>query len=326
MSQIDSSFPTARVVCTSFSRGAGRGHRRALVLLEVVVSLGILVVTMAVIGLVFRNGMRNVETSEKLSRGMIMAERLIAEIDTNSGLLNLDEPEQFDYFKADETLAGMSWKVKVEPLQAVEGLLQIDISIFIGDPEDEDLHENILSTRIYRAIPRGIDLENDFGLDEDQIQQLSDAIPGGSQFIDPNNFDPKALASLDMDTLIGLLPTLIAAFGENFAGGQMDQIIAALQSGDLSALQGLQGQLGGLSNLTGGQGLPSGLPGGLNPGGGQGGDQSGGRPPRGRRDSTLGGGGQGGGNQGGSNQGGSGRGNEDPNKQPKGGNRGGGRG
>ncbi len=301
-----------------------------MVLLEVVVSLGILMVTIAVVGAVFRNGQQTIERSEALSRGMIMAERLIAEIDTNSGLLNLDEREQTDYFREGETLKGMSWKITVEPLQAVEGLLQIDVSIFIGDPEDDEAHENVLTTRIYRAIPRGIDLENDFGLDEDQIAQISDAIPGGAQLIDPNNFDPKALASLDMDTLIELLPTLIAAFGKNFAGGQLDQIIAAVQSGDLGALQQLGGQLGG--QFGGGGGLPGvGAPGGDGSGGGgapQ--DGAGGGPRPGRRQSTLGGGNQQGGRNPGAGQGGNDGQNPDDDQQGgrRGGrsNRGGGRG
>jgi len=245
--------------------------RRGLVLLEVVISLGILMVTIAVVGLIFRNGQNDVDLAEKLSRAMIMSERLIAEIDTNSGLLNLDEREQSGYFRDGETLKDMSWKVTAEDSQRVEGLLEVDVDIFIGDPDaDVGEREFVMNTRIFRALPRGIDLENDFGLDEDQITQISDQIPGGSQFIDPNNFDPRALASMDMDTLIEMLPTLIAAFGADFAGGQLDQIIAAIQSGDTAALQQIAGERG--VQIPGGAG--GGQFGSGNPAGG--GDQQGG--------------------------------------------------
>ena len=265
-----------------------RAARRGLVLLEVVVSLGVLLVAIAVVGVVFHNGQENVVRAEKLMRGMIMSERLIAEIDTNSGLLDVEQREQSGFFRDEETLAGMSWKVTANPSQRVEGLLEIDVEIFIGDPDGEpEMREYVMGTRIFRALPRGIDLENDFGLDEEQVTQITDQIPGGAQLIDPRNFDPRMLASLDMDTLIEMLPTLIAAFGQNFAGGQLDQIIAAIQSGDTSALQQIAGQRGGM-------GFPGGMGGGGRQGGGQqGGAQQGG----GQQDSGQQGGQQGGGQQ-----------------------------
>lgn len=266
--------------------GAAR-QCRALVLLEVVISLGILLLTIAVVGMIFRNGRENVELAERMSRGMIMTERLIAEMDTNSGLLNLDEREQSGFFREDETIKDMSWKITADPSQRVEGLLEIDIDIFIGNPEGEiEERQFVMSTRLFRALPRGIDLENDFGLEEEQITSLTDAIPGGAQVIDPNNFDPRALASMDMETLIELLPTLIAAFGDQFAGGQLDQIIAAIQSGDRDALNRMAGQAG-LGQPGGQQGPPGG--GEQFDGGNQGGDQQGppptdgGRRPRGGR-------------------------------------------
>ncbi len=265
-----SSDPEARPI-------RARDLHRGLVLLEVVVSLGVLLVAIAVVGVVFHNGQENVVRAEKLMRGMIMSERLIAEIDTNSGLLDVEQREQSGYFRDEETLAGMSWKVTANPSQRVEGLLEIDVEIFIGDPDGEpEMREYVMGTRIFRALPRGIDLENDFGLDEEQVTQITDQIPGGAQLIDPRNFDPRMLASLDMDTLIEMLPTLIAAFGQNFAGGQLDQIIAALQSGDTSALQQIAGQRGGM-------GLPGGMGGGGQGGAQQGGGQQGGGQPGGGR-------------------------------------------
>ncbi|MFQ5410977.1 MAG: hypothetical protein ACE5EC_01720 [Phycisphaerae bacterium] len=225
-------------------------RRPGLVLLEVVVSLGILLVAMGVIGLIFSNGRHNVELAERMTRGMLMTERLISDIDT--GILELDEQERSDMFE-EESIPGMSWRVEVNPSDEIEGLMEIDIDIYMGDPDgDEDERSFVMSTRIFRPEPRGLDFERDFGLDEEQIQELTDAIPGGTQLLDPTNFDPRTLmAQLDLDSLIELLPTLIQAFGANLTQGQVDQIIQAVESGDLSSLQNAAGQTG--PGRTGGQ-------------------------------------------------------------------------
>lgn len=218
---------------------------RGVALLEVVISLGILLVAMGVVGMTFRNGQYHVELAERMTRGMLMTERLIVELDTN--ILDMEEREQSGWFynaehEIDEAIPGMSWQVEINPSDRIDGMLEIDINIYM---ESEGQRQNILYTRIFRAVPQGIDFERDFGLDEEQIQQLTDAIPGGSQLFDPNNFDPRALAQLDLDTLVELLPTLIQAFGANIAQGQLDQIIQAVESGDLGALQNIAGQAGG---------------------------------------------------------------------------------
>jgi len=264
-------------------------------LLEVVISLGILLVAMAVVGLAFHNGQQHVELAEQMTRARLMTEKLVAEMDT--GLLDLTDREQSGWF-GDESIPGMSWRMEVNPADRVKGLLDVDLNIYMGDPDgSEDEHQLILATRVERAEPRGIDFEKDFGLDQDQIQQLTDAIPGGSQVLDPTNFDPRSLAQLDLDTLVDLLPTLIQAFGANLAQGQIDQLIQAAQSGDLSGLQNLAGQQGGgLGGPPGGNNRGAGgggQGGGSNrgPGAGSslgggppsGGGQSGGRPRGGRR-------------------------------------------
>lgn len=222
----------------------GSFRRSGIVLLEVVVSLGILLVAMGVIGLVFSNGQHTVELAEQMTRGMLMTERLIVEIDT--AILEMDEQEKSGVF-GDESIPGMSWRVEVNPSDTIEGLNEIDINIYMGDPDgDEDERRFVMSTRIFRPEPRGLDFERDFGLDEDQIQELTDSIPGGTQFLDPTNFDPRTLmAQLDLDSLIELLPTLIQAFGANLSQGQIDQIIDAVESGDLGSLQNSAGQAGG---------------------------------------------------------------------------------
>ncbi len=235
-------------------------RRRAVVLLEVVISLGILVLAMGVIGMAFNNGNYRIHRAEEQIQALLMTERLIAEMDTK--ILDLEEllgedgtgeGELSGTFGA-ESIAGLSWRMKAESSQEIEGLLKIDFFIYMGDPEDDEDRQFVMHTRVFRPEPRGIDFERDFGLDEDQIQTLLDAIPGGATMVDPTNFDPRSLAQMPLDDLIELLPTLMQAFGGNLGGLQMDQIIEAVQSGDTQALQDIAGQSGiGVGPQSGGQ-------------------------------------------------------------------------
>ncbi|MFQ5429017.1 MAG: hypothetical protein ACE5E1_01800 [Phycisphaerae bacterium] len=218
-------------------RASAGSVRPGVLLLEVVVALGLLVLAMGIIGLIFNNGRHNVELAERMSRAMVMTDRLIAEFDTK--LLDNEEREQTGVF-GEESVPGMSWKVEVNPSERVQGLLDIDISIYMGDPDgSEDERQLVLETRVQRAEPQGIDFERDFGLDEEQIDQITAAIPGGGMVFDPNNFDPRDLMRLPLDDLVDLLPAILQAFGAGLGQGQLDQIMQAVQSGNAG------GQLGG---------------------------------------------------------------------------------
>lgn len=245
-----------------------RAMRRGVALLEVVVSLGILLVAMSVIGFTFRNGQHNLTMAEQMARAQLATEELITHIDT--GYLLLTEPVQTGGF-GDETEAGLAYRIFVNPSQTVPGLFEIDIEIHMGDPNGADNeHQLILANRILRVEPRGLDFERDFGMDEEQIQALSEAIPGGAQALDPKNFDPRMLAKLDLDQLTELLPVLLQAFGSKLTQGQIDKLMEAVQSGDLSGLQKAGQQISG-----GGQ-IPGGGSSGQQQGSGQGAGSSGG--------------------------------------------------
>jgi hypothetical protein len=249
-----------RLAWASSRRGRrGPRVRRGAALLEVVIALSILLVTMSVVGLTFRNVQRNIEWSERLSRAVIMSERLLVEMDT--GFLDMkDEREMSGWFGV-ESIPGMSWRVEINPHDRIDRLVEVDVHIYMGDPDgSEDERLRLLTTRVWRPEPRGLDLEKDFGLDEDQIDQLTEAIPGGVAIFDPTDFDPRMFAQLDMEMLSELLPTLIQAFGGSFMGGDLGGLLQALESGDMGALE----------DLTRKAGLPGGASG-LLPGGGRGG-------------------------------------------------------
>ncbi|MBN2560747.1 MAG: hypothetical protein JXQ75_07450 [Phycisphaerae bacterium] len=235
------------------SRGA---LRRGAALLEVVLALSILLLAMSVVGGVFRNGQRSIELTERMSRAQVMTERLVVEMDT--GILEMEEREQTGWF-GEESIPGMSWRVEINPHETIDRLLEVDIDIYMGDPNgSEEERQQILSTRILRVEPRGLDLEEDFGLDEEQIQQLTEAIPGGAAIFDPTDFDPRMIAQLDLEQLAELLPTLIQAFGANFLGGQLGDVLQAVESGDMGALQDAAQQAGDAMQGAGDAGAASG--------------------------------------------------------------------
>lgn len=267
--------PRASALAASRLRVRRRPHRRCgVALLEVVVALSILLLAMSVVGLSFRNISRSIEDAERISRARIMTERLIVEMDT--GILEMDEREMSGWF-GEESIPGMSWRVEIIPHDRIERLVEVDIHIYLGDPDgDEEERLRLLSTRVWRPEPRGLDLEEDFGLDQDQIEQLTEAIPGGAAIFDPTDFDPRMIAQLDMEMLAELLPTLIQAFGANFMGGDLSSLLGSLESGDLGALRGAAEQIGG---AAGDLGIPvGGANGGSTGGAGRGG---GGRSGRG---------------------------------------------
>lgn len=267
---------------SSSGRGCARDRRTVrrslgvgVALLEVVVALSILLVAMAVVGVTFRNGAQNVMLAERMNQAQLLTNRLLTELDV--GLIPLSVPEQgmpnedlSGYF-GDDAPPGMSWKLEVTSDDNLPDMLKVGVSIFLGDPEAaDDQHQRLLTTHVVRVVPRAINLETDFGFSQEQLDQLTEAIPGGAAIFDPTAFDPRAIASLDIETLRELLPALIQALGGGMLGGQLDSILQAAQRGDLSGLQDLGKQLGGLQQQGGGSPFaPGGIPGaqGAPPGG-----------------------------------------------------------
>jgi hypothetical protein len=217
---------------------------RGSALLEVVISLSILVVAMGVVGFAFRNCQLNLDRSERVTRAMLLADQVLTNIDL--GILSVTSQAESSQGQGNLTEVsgvfgvdappGMSYRVQAGTDNALPGVIRLYIEIYAGDPDDES-HQLILATSALRAPPRSIDLERDFGLPAEQTQKIQDQIPGGSQVFDPKNFDPRALASMDMDTLIQMLPLLMQAFGGAALAGHMDEIMDAARSGDIQKLQ-----------------------------------------------------------------------------------------
>ncbi|RIK66785.1 MAG: hypothetical protein DCC65_08640 [Planctomycetota bacterium] len=247
-----------------------RAARPAAALLEVVIAISILLVAMAVVGATFQNGARNVELAERMNQAGALTDRLLAELDL--GLLTMTEgeangpPQEFSGYFGEDAPPGLAWKAEVSRDPSLPGMLKVGVHIIAGDPEATDgRQQRILSTYVWRAEPRNINLETDFGFSQEQLDMLTDAIPGGAAVLDPTNFNPRDIASLPLDQLQQLLPLIMQALGGGMIGGQLDSLLQAAQSGDLSGLQDLARQLGQQGGAV--PGLP-GLPdmGGRQPG------------------------------------------------------------
>jgi len=279
--------------------------RRAAALLEVVVALSILLLAMGVVGLTFHNGDYNVQLADRMTRAAMFTERLLAELE--AGILDITEKEQTGWF-AEEGPGGestdprdrMSWRVETSPHLTLQGVLKVDVYIYMGDPDAaEGDRKTIIETHVLRAVPMGLDFQRDFGMEEEQVTQLTDAVPGGAAILDPTNFDPRQLAQLDLDTLGQILPEILKAFGLNLNPAQMAQIMDMARSGNTQVMEDLAKRLQEQADKQGVDLNEIPMPGGAGDGGGRPG-----RPPRGDGEAGDGGGrgsgrGEGGGADGG---------------------------
>ncbi|MBI5765433.1 MAG: hypothetical protein HZA51_18140 [Planctomycetes bacterium] len=226
--------------------GARRlGVGRAAALLEVVIALSILLLGMAMVGMAFRNGELYVDRAEQTARAIQMSERLLGEL--SSGITVIGEKEATGTF-GDEYPPDMCWRLALTSSDQLPGLLNFEIEIFSGAPEsDESQRKTILRTYAQQAIFVPLNMQRDFGMTGEQLEQLTAAIPGGAALFDPTSFDPRAIGRMDMDMLKELLPILMQAFGGQAVAENLGDIMKAVQTGDTSGLQDLaqQAQQGG---------------------------------------------------------------------------------
>ena len=228
----------------SRARRSGMLLRGGSALMEVVIALSLLVIAMGVVGFAFRNGQLSLDRSERVTRAILLTDQILTNIDL--GIIGIASQAEGGQGKGNvaelngsfgpDAPPGMSYRIQgaLDPLQP--GVVRVYIEVFAGDAEDES-RKLILATSALRAPPRTVNLERDFGVPAEQLEKITEQIPGGEQIFDPKNFDPRALASMDMDTLIQMLPMILQAFGGGALMGRMDEIMQAAQSGDMQKLQ-----------------------------------------------------------------------------------------
>lgn len=192
------------------------GGRRGYLLLEMVMSVALLLVGLTVIGSQFQQGWEAAHKTEDMTRVLMLAESKLAELET--GLVNLDL-EADDEAEGDFTLRfpDYGWRMRFVET-AIEGLRMITLEILfspredLDDDFDFDAAKVVQSVYTMRADPAMVNLEVDYGLEEEAIDQIREVFPDSD--LDVENFDmARPFRDLPIEDLILILPTLLQAMG-----------------------------------------------------------------------------------------------------------------
>jgi hypothetical protein len=207
---------------------------RGALLLEVLVALTILVFALGLLGAQLVGGMRLTAEADLQTRATQLSDRLLAllELDQNTAERFFgDRQVEGDFGEANP---GWFWRAAVEPTD-VEGLGRITIEILHQpDPRrQKDIRDALRVRRVHllKADPARIDLAQDFGVDEQTLEEFAATIPIPG--LDPRALDPQALVSLDPATLLELLPQLLPLI-QQFAPGLGQRLDALTGGGPLS--------------------------------------------------------------------------------------------
>jgi hypothetical protein len=215
-----------------------RRRPRGSALLEGIVALLLLSLGIAVVGGQINSGSQLIQETEGLSRSMMLARSKLAELE-----LGLILPEELIEGNFGKVFPGHSWRLNILPTQTPD-VFFVRIDILKGlldapsDDETEDDYEDqeadfddfepqvIYTAFTYRVPPAEISLTEDFGVTEEELAQLNTGGPDGEGLL-PEGFDlsqpftPAMLADLlDDETLLKLLPVLLAMLGQS-GGGQI---------------------------------------------------------------------------------------------------------
>ncbi len=245
--------------------------RRGYVLLETVIATGLLIVGLAVIGAQVQSADTSVRKMDRELRAMLLAEQQLAELDL--GLIELDSLDEVEEGDFGSRQPDWGWLMTTEPT-VVEGLFRLRIDIFYlpldGDYQEDsfeyDEAERMFTAYTFRATPRSIDFAADYGLNEEEFEDLASKFADLGIPVDPSNFNPALdTLSLPFEDLVAMLPLVMDAMGLD-----LDQLTAALPREVLDQLREA-----GVFGDEGEAGTDAGDGGNAAPGGGRGGRNNG---------------------------------------------------
>lgn len=224
-------------------------NRVGALLLEVVVSLAIVVTSMGFLSAQLVSGIKLAGHSQNQVMASYLSERVLM-------LLELDIETVEEFFaqrelESDfgEKYLGWFWRAEAEEFEDNPELYQVRVEILRQpDPEQLDMIEGAKVVRVLhmvKATPARINLAEDFGIPEEQLELMSAAIPIDG--IDPLALDPQALVSIPPDMLLELMPMVMPLMQQFRSGGALPpgfaqgDINGLLQGGGAGALNGPQG-------------------------------------------------------------------------------------
>jgi len=153
------------------------------VLLEVIVSIGLLVFGLAVIGVRISSALQTARSVDFDTRAMMLTDTLLAELDAGMITMDLNDDEIKGNFM--NQAPGYTWRIGIEKADIDDFfMLKVEIA-YNKDQEEAQIDDPLLDTSIedegakiiqtvYRLYPKPaqIDLERDYGLSQDDMKEL----------------------------------------------------------------------------------------------------------------------------------------------------------
>ena len=211
-----------------------------------------LIVGLAVIGAQLQTSDTTVHKMDRKMRAMMIADAYLAQLDL--GLVALDSVERELDGDFGSRFPDWGWTLLTEQT-AIEGIFGLSLTVWHhlceGDYTlnsfDFEQAEVVHTLHVLRSAPQPLDLGLEFGLKEEEIEQVADQLsPLGIQGLDVASFDPKVLASLDFDQLIQVLPVIADVLGVDISyltSLVPPEVLQSLQeSGLLDAAGKLEGE------------------------------------------------------------------------------------
>jgi type II secretory pathway pseudopilin PulG len=178
--------------------------RRASMLLEVLVTVTIMAMFMALIGAQILAAVQAAGLIERRQTSMLLAESITGRL--QAGGFELTDQAQQMAGTFGTVYPGWGWRVGAEPTDDPT-LMRVHLQVLQGDPAVPDASVDSMTaiTDMYTfwALPAKMDLVEDFGLSESDAAALA-----AKTGIDPKNFDPAMLAGLNIADLLKEYPDL----------------------------------------------------------------------------------------------------------------------
>ena len=240
-------------------RRRGRGTRQpdrrpAWLLLETVIATGLLILGLAVIGAQVQDADTSIRKMQLRLRALMLMEATLAELDL--GLVELDSIDEEQEEEYGPRYPDFGWRLTTEET-AIEDMFLLKVEVLYLPQETEDYGdyqegdfdfdeaETLLTTYALRVTPRPLNLEEEFGLDEEEFLGISEKLSDlGIQGLDAASLDMTILAKVDLEEFMEVLPVLADVFGidiTSLVGALPPDLANILEEGGLLGEEGEEG-------------------------------------------------------------------------------------